>query len=358
MYSDKIQYSVFGASHSESIGVSINGVNFGESIDVAKLQNFLNRRKATDEIFSTKRKEDDQIVVESGIENGMSTGGEIIAKIYNKNVKPHDYEQFKNCPRPSHADYVARCKYGDSYDVSGGGKFSGRMTASLCIVGGIALQLLEKKGIKIGAYVQSIGKVEGKGYKFAEIDKEATLNAGKKTFPILDDSYKTAMLREIEGAYNSGDSCGGVVECVVFGMPVGAGDVMQNSLESKISQSVFSIPAVKGIEFGSGFALSTMRGSSANDQFYFDENGEVKTSTNHNGGINGGLANGMPITVRVAFKPTPSISLPQKTVNLKTGENTTITIKGRHDCCFISRAVPVVEGMVAIAILNSVLNVG
>lgn len=349
---DKIKFRIFGASHAESVGVCLEGVKFGEAIDEAELQAFLNRRKPNDGIYSTKRQEPDEIVFESGIENGVTTGGEIVAKIYNVNARRSDYSLFSVCPRPSHADYSAMMKYGEDYDVSGGGEFSGRMTAPMCIAGGIVLQILNRKGVKVGAYLKAVGGVEGKGYGYSDVSEAEVMACREDTFPLLDKSYKTAMMRAIEGAASQGDSCGGIVECVVFGLPAGVGDVMRDSLESAISSNLFAIPAVKGVEFGSGFKLSAMRGSSANDEFYYDENGVVKTSTNHNGGINGGLANGMPITLRVAFKPTPSISREQRTVNLKTGENVTINIKGRHDACFVPRAVPVVEAMVALSIIN------
>ncbi|MBR2969112.1 MAG: chorismate synthase [Clostridia bacterium] len=354
LFEDKVKFTVFGSSHSEAIGVSIEGIGFGETVDMKELQAFVDRRKATGACYSTKRLEPDTVVIERGIENGVTSGGEIVAKIYNTNVRSSDYSAYKTCPRPSHADYAAICKYGSDYDVSGGGRFSGRMTAPMCIAGGIAIQLLAAKGIRIGGYIQSIGSVCGKGYKLGGITEEGVMSVHNDSFPLLDGSVKNAMMREIERASLAGDSCGGVVECVVFGVPAGSGDVMRNSIESEISRNLFAIPAVKGVEFGSGFDIASMRGSSANDEFYFDENGQVKTLSNHNGGINGGLANGMPITVRVAFKPVPSISIAQRTVNLATGENTTVTVKGRHDSCFVPRAVPVVEAMVALAVINCV----
>lgn len=348
---DRIKLRLFGSSHSEDIGVVMEGIGFGETVDVDRLQKFVDRRKSRFD-FTTPRVESDKIIIESGIENGITTGGEIVAKVLNQNFKRSDYDKFKVTPRPSHADYAAMSKYGKSHDLSGGGRFSGRITVPLCIAGGIAIQLLEKKGVKIGAYIQRIGSVEGKSYRFTIPDEKEVLSAGEKNFPILDDVYYQPMLREIEGAKKAGDSIGGVVECVIFGLPVGTGGELTSSLESEISKNIFSIPAVKGVEFGSGFLLSSMRASSANDEFAFDENGKVVTTTNNNGGINGGICNGMPVTFRVAFKPAPSISLEQRTVNLETKENTTVTIKGNHDCCFVPRAVPAVEAMAAIAILN------
>ena len=348
---DRIKLRIFGSSHSEEIGVVVEGVGFGETIDLDKLQAFVDRRKSKFG-FTTPRKESDKIIIESGIENGITTGGEIVAKVLNENFRRADYDKFKVTPRPSHADYAAITKYGKGHDLSGGGRFSGRITVPLCIAGGIALQLLEQKGIKIGAYIQRIGSVEGKSYRFTLPCEDEVMSAGKKDFPVLDDGYVLPMMREIEGAKKTGDSVGGVVECVVFGLPVGTGGELTSSLESAISKNIFSIPAVKGVEFGTGFLLSSMRASAANDEFIYDGTGIVVTTTNNNGGINGGICNGMPVTFRVAFKPAPSISIEQRTVDLEAKTNTTVTIKGNHDCCFVPRAVPAVEAMTAIAILN------
>ena len=354
MIDGKIRFRIFGSSHSEEIGVSLEGVGFGEQIDVGELHAFVNRRKARAATYSTSRMEPDEIIIESGIENGCTTGGEIVAKIKNQNVRRGDYGQLKNCPRPSHADYAAIKKYGDGYDISGGGKFSGRMTAPLCIAGGVAKQILKRKGVSVFAYVQSIGGVHGKSYRDVEISEDRFCAFSDEPFPLLDDEYRPAMDRAIEKAATEGDSVGGVVECVIFGVPAGSGEPLAGSIESEISRLLFAVPAVKGVEFGAGFFLSDMRGSTANDEFYFDENEEVRTYTNNNGGINGGLANGMPVTFRVAFKPAPSIAKKQRTVNLKTGENVTIEIKGRHDACFVPRAVPAVEAAAALAIINCI----
>ncbi|MBP5308006.1 MAG: chorismate synthase [Clostridia bacterium] len=350
---EKVRINVFGSSHSDEIGVCIEGIRFGEKIDAEELQNFVNRRKPFGD-FSTARRESDVLIFESGIENGVTTGGEIIIKMKNENARPKDYSELRYCPRPSHADYPAFMKYGEGYDASSGGKFSARMTAPMGAAGGVALQILRRKGISVGGYVQAIGGISGASYRNTTVDEQAVLTAGQSSFPLLDGRYEAAMMREIEGAKSSGDSVGGVIECCVFGVPAGSGEPLRGSIESEISRNVFAIPAVKGIEFGNGFALSAMRGSGANDEYYFDGNGRVKTSTNHNGGVLGGLATGMPITFRVAFKPAASISKEQKTVNLKTGEDTYITVKGRHDSCFVPRAVPVVESMAALAIINYV----
>jgi chorismate synthase len=245
---------------------------------------------------------------------------------------------------------VAWSKYGDEFDYRGGGKFSGRLTAPMCIIGGICKQILEDKGISINAYIQSIGKENGKSYN--DVDVESfDFSKISKEFPLLDEEYKSKMLDEIEDARNNLDSVGGKIECVVTGVPVGVGEYMFDSIEGTISLLAFSVPAVKGIEFGRGFDIAKMRGSSANDSFYYDGD-KVKTKTNNNGGINGGISNGMPITFRVAVKPTPSIAKEQDTIDLINKKNVKLKIEGRHDACIVPRAVPVIEAITAIAIYD------
>ena len=346
---NKLKIEIFGASHSDEIGVKANGFN-GERVDLDKLQKFVDRRKAKNASYSTKRLEEDKVIVEYGVK-GERLENSFKAVIKNQNQNSKDYSSLIKTPRPSHADYVAYSKYGEGYDYRGGGKFSGRLTAPMCIVGGLCKQILKEKGIEIGAYISQIGNIKGKSYKDTDVEKFdlAKLDAD---FPLLDESVKEEMLKEIEKAKNDLDSVGGVIECVIKGVPVGAGEYMFDSLESVISSLVFAVPAVKGIEFGTGFDLANMRGSVANDAFYY-ENGVVRTKTNNNGGINGGLANGMPITFRVVIKPTPSIAKEQETVNLEDKQNVKISIGGRHDACITPRAVAVIESISAIAIYDS-----
>ena len=345
----KLKIEVFGASHSSEIGVNISGFN-GEKVCKRKLQKFVDRRKAKNASYSTKRLEQDKIEILSGRKEGKLVG-EFKAVIKNTNQNSKDYSNLIVTPRPSHADFVAWQKYGDKYDYRGGGKFSGRLTAPMCIAGGLCKQILEKKGITINAYISQIGLVKGASYKDTDIEN-IDLNGLDQDFPLLDDSKKEQMMGEIESARNDLDSVGGVIECVIKGVPIGAGEYMFDSLESIISHLAFSVPAVKGIEFGAGFDLAEMKGSQANDSFYYD-NGKVKTKTNNNGGINGGMANGMPITFRVVMKPTPSIAKEQDTINMKTKENVKLKIEGRHDACIVPRAVPVIEAISAIAIYDS-----
>ena len=345
----RLDVEVFGASHSEEIGVCVLG--FGnEKVDLEKLQEFVDRRRAKNSTYSTKRLEADKIEIQRGFKNG-TIRGKFRAVIKNTCQKSKDYDHLIKTPRPAHADYVAYMKYGDKFDYRGGGKFSGRLTAPMCIAGGICKQILEEKGITINAYIAQIGDIKGASYKDTDIEK-IDLNNLDKEFPLLDSAKKEEMLLAIDNARKDLDSLGGVIECVINGVPVGTGEYMFDSIESKISHLMFGVPAVKGIEFGLGFDLAKMKGSNANDAFYYD-NGVVKTKTNNNGGINGGIANGMPITFRVVIKPTPSIAKEQDTINLVTKENVKIKIEGRHDSCITPRAVPVIEAISAIAIFDS-----
>ena len=346
---NKLKIEIFGASHSEEIGVKVNGFD-GEKIDLTELQKFVDRRKAKKTSYSTKRLEEDKVIVEYGVEKDKLSK-EFKAVIKNQNQNSKDYSSLIKTPRPSHADYVAYSKYGDGYDYRGGGKFSGRLTAPMCIAGGICKQILSEKGVEISAYISQIGSVKGKSYKNTDIEN-IDLTKLNKYFPLLDESVKEDMLNQIESAKNDLDSVGGVIECVIKGVPVGTGEYMFDSLESVISSLAFAVPAVKGIEFGTGFDLASMRGSGANDAFYYD-NDKVKTKTNNNGGINGGIANGMPITFRVVIKPTPSIAKEQDTIDIESKKNVKISIGGRHDACITPRAVAVIESISAIAIYDS-----
>ena len=343
----KLTITVFGASHSNEIGVKIKGLK-GKIFSESFVQDFLARRQAKNSLYSTTRIESDKVVYKSGFKNGKVTSNNFIAVIYNQNQKSKDYSNLYKIPRPSHADFVGYSKYKDGFDYRGGGKFSGRLTAPICIAGGIAKDLLEKKGIKINAFVSSIGQINGKTYNDIDLQNLENLDSN---FPVIDQKDKENMLSLIESVKKQGDSVGGKIDCIITGIPVGLGEYMFDSLEGVISRLAFSVPAVKGIEFGTGFKLSESFGSIANDEFYF-EKGVVKTKTNNNGGINGGISNGMPITFRVAVKPTPSILKEQNSVNLQTGENVKIKIEGRHDACIVPRAVAVIEAIASIAILD------
>lgn len=352
---ENLKIEINGASHAESIDVTVWGIPKGQSIDVEKLQEYVDRRKARRTVYSTKRLEEDKINVLSGIENGLTTGDPIKCVVYNKDPHSNDYTKLQDTPRPSHADYVAKVKYNGQEDMRGGGRFSGRMTLTICILGGIAKQLLEKKGIAVEGYVQSIAGINSTSYKDRDI-LASEIEDLDSSFRVLDLDKKELMLKSIQEAASQKDSVGGVVEAIAYNLPVGLGGPLFESMEGKISYAMFAVPAVKGIEFGKGFEISNMRGSSANDCFYYDDNKNVKTYTNNNGGINGGITNGMPLTIRVALKPTPSIAQQQKTINMATKTNTTIEIKGRHDACIVPRAVVCVESVLALCVLDSLIN--
>ena len=343
-----ISVEIYGESHQEKIGAIVKGLpNF--TFNEEELLKFLDRRKASNAVFSTTRKEEDKPVFTNVKDNTIS--GDFSVDIYNNNVKSGDYNELYGKPRPSHADYSSYLKEGN-LDYKGGGRFSGRLTAPLCVVGGIIKQYLKSLGIFVCAYVSKIGKVNGKSYLDGKISKEEILNV--KDFPSLTNSEE--MLEYIKNAKAEGDSVGGVIECIVYGMKSGVGDNLFEGLEGKISSLVYSVPAVKGVEFGDGFSLVEKMGSEANDNLTFN-NGKVEFLSNNSGGINGGISNGEEITLRVAVKPTPSISKKQKTVDLVKGENVEIEIKGRHDACIVPRAVPCIESAVAIAILDEILGV-
>ena len=352
---DNLKIEINGASHAESIDVTVWGIPQGIKIDLDELQEYVDRRKARKTIYSTKRLEEDKINVLSGIENGVTTGDAIKCVVYNLDPHSSDYTKLQDTPRPSHADYVAKVKYNGKEDMRGGGRFSGRMTLTICILGGIAKQILKNHNIQVEGYVQSIAGINSTSYKDRDIKAEE-IQALDNSFRVIDLDKKELMLEKIQQAAANKDSVGGVVEAIAYNLPVGLGGPLFESMEGKISYAMFAVPAVKGIEFGSGFDISKMTGSTANDCFYYDENKNVKTYTNNNGGINGGITNGMPLTIRVALKPTPSIAQEQKTIDMATKTNTTIQIKGRHDSCIVPRAVVCVESVLALCILDSIIK--
>ena len=346
---DKIKIEIFGESHSSQIGMTLTGIPSGEQIDFEKLYSFMERRAPGRDATSTARKEADRPEFVCGVIDGITTGAPITAVIHNSDQHSQDYEKLRFTPRPSHADYAAYVKYDGKNDIRGGGAFSGRLTAPLCIGGGIAKQILEKRGITVAAHVYSIGGICDT--PFDAVKPCNIESAGKKAFPVISDEAGERMRKAILDAKADGDSVGGVVECAVTGIEAGFGGPLFDGVEGKISYALFGIPAVKGVEFGAGFKVSEMRGSECNDPFEYKD-GKVVTTTNNSGGIQGGITNGMPVILRASFKPTPSIAREQKTVDLKTKENTVLTIGGRHDPCVVVRAVAAVEAAVALCILD------
>ena len=352
---ENLKIRIEGGSHSERISLFVDGLPKGIKIDKKKLQKYVDRRKAQKAAYSTSRIEGDIVNFASGInENGELTGDTLEAYVLNTSQHSNDYTNLKNTPRPGHADFVASVKYGGKLDMNGGGPFSGRMTLAICILGGIAKQILLKNNIEVEGYISSIAGITSKSYKDSIISLDEIKNADP-LFRVLDENKAKLMKEKISEAKENLDSVGGMVDCIAYNVPVGIGGPLFEGFEGKVSYAMFAIPAVKGVEFGAGFDISNMKGSTANDCFYYDENKKVKTYTNNNGGINGGITNGMPITMRVAFKPVPSIARPQKTINIETKENTIIEIKGRHDACIVPRAVVCVESMLLICLLDSLI---
>ena len=346
-YGKNLRITIFGESHAPAIGVTIEGLRAGLPIDTQALERFMARRAPGRAAWATARQETDKPEFLCGVKNGVTTGTPITAVIRNADAHSEDYAGLMHTPRPGHADYTGWVKYGDAGDFAGGGHFSGRLTAPLCIAGGICLQLLEREGIRIWSHIAAIGPVKDEGPWPAS-------TAGRE-FPTLSPVREAEMRRAIADARAAGDSLGGVIECAVVGAPAGLGDPMFDGMENRLAAILFGIPAVKGVEFGEGFHAAAMRGSENNDAFAY-ENGRVVTKTNHSGGILGGITTGMPIEFAVAVKPTPSIARAQETVDLRTLESATITVGGRHDPCIVPRAVPCVEAAAAVAVYDALLE--
>ena len=351
-YGERLKLSIFGQSHGPAIGMTLDGIPAGRPVDLNKLQSFLNRRAPGQNAHSTTRKEADEPEFLSGLVDGYTCGAPITAVIHNTNTRSGDYSNLKDCPRPGHADFTAQMKYGGYQDVAGGGHFSGRLTAPLCIAGGLCRQWLEAMGIRIGAHIVAIGGVADEPVYLDWVNPD--LDAISPDFPVLNPEAGEKMREVIAAAKADGDSVGGLIECIITGLPAGLGEPMFGGMESKIAQIVYGIPAVKGLNFGSGFTGSYLRGSQNNDPFVLVD-GKVKTSTNNAGGILGGITNGMPLVFEAAIKPTPSISTVQRSISLSQMKQTELIVKGRHDPCIVPRAVPVLEAAAAIAIYDAVL---
>lgn len=350
-YGDKIKISVFGESHGNGIGVVIDGLPAGVKIDMDKVLVQMSRRAPGKDKTATPRKESDLPKVLSGMLGDTLTGAPLCAVIENTNTRSGDYGNLLACPRPGHSDYTAFVKYNASNDIRGGGHFSGRLTAPIVFAGAICRQILESKGIKIAAHINSIGTAFDKAFDPVSIEDELISKLNNSTFALIDESVEEEMRSQVEDARMNLDSIGGTIECAVTGIEAGIGEPMFDGVEGVIAKAVFGVPAIKGIEFGKGFELAQMRGSQSNDPFRY-EDGKVVTETNNCGGILGGITNGMPVIFKAAVKPTPSISQKQKTVDLQKKENAELEIHGRHDPCIVPRAVPVIEAVTAIAIIN------
>ena len=349
-----LKVSVFGQSHGTAIGVVVDGLPAGEAVDPEELQRFLDRRRPGKSPLSTARKEGDVPEFLSGLENGKTCGAPLCAVIRNSDQHSGDYAELLDKPRPGHADCTAWVKWKGHADMRGGGHFSGRLTAPLCIAGGIAKQILARRGVYVGAHLDSVGTAADEHFPLFPT-RELFEEIAGKPFPALNDSDGARMQDVILAAKNELDSVGGVVECAAVGLPAGLGDPMFDGAENRLAAALFGIPAVKGVEFGAGFSAAARRGSENNDLFAVKD-GSIVTETNHAGGVLGGITTGMPLTLRVAVKPTPSIAREQKTVSLSKMENTTLQIHGRHDPCIAHRAVPVVEAVTACVLLDLLLE--
>ena len=346
---EHIHVSVFGQSHSPAIGVVVDGLPAGERVDMEELGRFLKRRAPGQNATSTPRKEADLPQFLSGLVDNVTCGAPLAALIENTNTRSQDYAQLRDKPRPGHADFTAQVKYGGFQDVAGGGHFSGRLTAPLCIAGGICLQMLKRRGIEVAAHIASVAGEADRPFDPMGESVE-TMDALKRApFPVLDEKAGERIRKVILQAKEEGDSVGGIVECLVTGVSAGLGDPMFGGMENRLAAALFGIPAVKGVEFGAGFGVATMRGSENNDPFTVKD-GNVVTQTNHAGGILGGITNGMPLVFRLAFKPTPSIAKQQQTVSMSKKQVEELVVTGRHDPCIVPRAVPVVEAVTALVL--------
>ena len=346
-----LSVSIFGESHGKGIGVVIDGLPGGCGIDFEKVLDFMARRAPKKDGISTRRNEKDYPEIMSGYLNGKTTGTPLAAVIMNTDQHSADYNNISAVARPGHADYTGYQRYNGANDIRGGGHFSGRITAPLVFAGAVCAQILEQRGISCGAHILSIGDVWDERFDSVNVDKTLLDTVKAKDFPLINSDMEQAMKNAVKVASEKLDSIGGRIECAVCGLPAGIGSPMFDGIENRISQAVFGIPAVKGIEFGKGFDFADMCGSQANDPFIIEDN-VIKTVTNNNGGILGGITSGMPVVFTVAVKPTPSIAQAQQTVDYIKMENTTLEIKGRHDACIVPRAVPVVEAAANIALLS------
>ena len=350
---NKYRISVFGQSHSAMIGGVIEGLPAGVAPDMDFVGAFMARRAPGGGPLSTARREADQVRVLSGLnEWGRTCGAPLAFAIENADTRSGDYADLRDVPRPGHADYTAYVKFGGENDIRGGGQFSGRLTAPLCFAGALALKELEKQGVRVRARIKSIAGIEDAPVDFVNPPMDEIASEG---LPCVDPEAAGRMAEVVQAARAAGDSVGGVVECFAMGLPAGLGEPMFDGVENRLAAALFGIPAVRGVEFGLGFAASLMRGSEHNDAFRIS-GGKVVTETNRHGGALGGITSGMPIVVRVAFKPTPSVAVPQASVSLSRGEDATLAVRGRHDPCIVPRAVPVVEAVVGCVLYDMLLG--
>lgn len=354
-FGKRLSIRIFGESHGKALGVVLEGLPPGMLIDSDHIRKELGRRSPGRSELSTARKEDDNFEILSGVLEGKTTGTPLSAVIYNSNQCSAEYRDLKYTPRPGHADYTGFIKYGGRGDHRGGGHFSGRLTAPLVFAGALAKQILHKHNIVIGSHIQSIYNLKDDSFNGTSIDKEVLERLNKSILPVLNSDMEEKFAACILAAKEAGDSLGGVIETALINLKAGLGSPFFDGIESRLSHALMAIPGAKGIEFGTGFALTALKGSRANDEFIIKD-GKIKTATNHCGGILGGITNGMPLIFRLAIKPTPSIGKKQRTVDLLAKRETNIEIKGRHDPCIVPRAIAVVEAIAAIVITDCIFE--
>lgn len=348
--------SLFGESHGVALGINIDGIPAGTNLDLEFIKEEMMRRAPGKSKLTTSRKEKDEFEILSGYFNGVTTGTPLAMIIRNEDQKSKDYSEFRKKPRPGHADWSGMNRYDGYNDIRGSGHFSGRITASIVFAGAIAKQILQRQGILIGAHIKSLKDIKDRNFEEKDINIERINKLRKMILPTLSENVAIEMEKAIMKAREEENSLGGIVEIMVKGVEAGVGDPFFESIESEISRMMFSIPSVKGVEFGAGFDITRMTGYEANDEMYFDENGKIKSYTNNNGGIIGGITTGMPINFSVAIKPTASISKVQKTVDLENKKNDVLQVKGRHDPVIVPRAIVVLEAATAIVILDTILE--
>ena len=351
IYGKNVRVSIFGESHGAGIGIVIDGVKPGTPVDMDRIAVQMARR-APGGSLATARREADQVEILSGILNGKAEGTPICGIIRNTDTRSSDYLKTAGLLRPSHADYTGHIRYKGFEDIRGGGHFSARITAPLMFAGALLRQALEAEGIRLGSHILQIHQVKERSFSQEDLTEQNLADLGAMRLPVLDTAKEPLLQQEIEKARAAGDSVGGIVETAITGLPAGIGDPFFDSMESRLSQILFSVPAVKGVSFGSGFAFADMTGSEANDPFRL-ENGRIVTETNHNGGILGGITTGMPVVFQTVLKPTASISRPQRTVDIARMEEAEIAVSGRHDPCIVVRAVPVLEACACIAVYDA-----
>ena len=353
-FGQRLRVSLLGESHGAYVEATVEGFPSGMTVDTAALARAMDRRRGGGPL-ATPRRESDEPLFLSGIRDGVTTGEPITVRILNQNQRSGDYSGFADTPRPSHADYTAQMRYGRGIDLRGGGHFSARLTAPLVALGALCRQELSRRGVLVGAHLEAVGGVRDRRYPTVELSEELLLAPAEKAFPVLDDAAADGMQSEIRAAAEAGDSVGGIIECAAIGLPAGIGSPLGRGLENLLASAIFVLGGVRGIEFGDGFAAAAMHGSSHNDP-YGIRDGRIICESNHAGGIVGGISTGMPIVFRVAMKPTASIAREQRTVSLSERKETTVKIGGRHDPCIALRAVPCVEAVASIVLLEAILE--